>query len=50
MNWCVKKVICHLDQKAIRWSVSLRVVGKKSFLIKESLVADRAKTLLINIE
>ena len=25
-------------------SVSLRVVGKKSFLIKESLVADRAKT------
>ena len=47
---CVIKAINDLEQKVIRWSVSLRVVGKKSFLIKESLGADRAKILRINIK
>jgi len=46
MNWCVKKVICHLDQKAIRWPVFLPPFSSG----KKKMVADRAKPPLINIE
>jgi len=41
-NRCVIKAINDLDQKAVRWPVSLRVVGK-SFSGKRKDVADRAK-------